>query len=120
MKPFFRILSGISLAACIVFAFRTCEMFAPGEYNEFTPIVAMRPAMGCVITILVAVIFFGVSFFVRTDSEQLAGPETPEAEQATDRKPDHGAFRVMQQFLTNCLLHTSSLMPSVNYESTRS
>ena len=88
MKLTFQIFSAVSFGVSAIFAFRVFRMFAPGEYNEFTGIVVMLPAAGCIVTFLLAILFFGLSLVNRRHREEPAGSQITKAEQDGDTKPD--------------------------------
>ncbi|MEM1443149.1 MAG: hypothetical protein AAGF67_12455 [Verrucomicrobiota bacterium] len=88
MKSCFRFFAVISFGAFVFFALRVLGLFAPDEYNEFTGIVAMMPAAGCIITLFFALLFFGLSQLNIGQSKDPAGAEISEEENTDEPKKD--------------------------------
>jgi hypothetical protein len=80
MRTLLQLLSAISFAISGFFAFHLLGQFAPDEYDEFTGIVAILPAAGCIVSALAAILFLTISLFIKNPTAQSANPRIPNAE----------------------------------------
>ena len=80
MRTLLQILSAISFAISGFFALKLLVLFAPDRYDEFTGLVAIIPAAGCIVSALAAILLLTISFFIRTRTAHSADPRIPNAE----------------------------------------
>ncbi len=60
-----QIFGALSAVAALIFGVKLLSLFSEANYNEFTGLVAMVPAIGACVCFLLAVLFFGASFLFR-------------------------------------------------------